>query len=96
MQPIQPKDAFPLRMLLEAVAALAWVAMVANLYFNWDAIPAEVPRHFNAAGEVERWGAKNGLLVLPLLGAGLWMVLTIVGGMTHVMNVPFNVDRNDP
>ena len=30
-------------------------------------LPAEIPMHYNAAGEVNRWGSKYEMLLLPLI-----------------------------
>ncbi len=42
---------------------LSWVATLAALFF----LPERVPLHWNAVGEVDRFGSKYALLLLPLL-----------------------------
>lgn len=54
-----------------------YLGSIIFLIFNWQALPAEVPVHFNAVGEVDRWGSKIELLILPVLGV-------FVAGLMHL------------
>lgn len=59
--------------LLALIATMFVVAAVA-----WSYAPERMPVHWNAAGEVDRWGGKfEGLLLLPMLAVGIY-ALTIV------------------
>lgn len=33
---------------------------------NWNELPDEVPSHFDALGEVDRWGSKMELIIFPI------------------------------
>lgn len=58
-----------------AAALLAVLGMVALIY---PELPARVPVHWNAAGEIDGWGARPALLIHSafMLGLGaLWLVL---------------------
>ncbi len=41
----------------------------------WNRLPEKVPGHFNASGEVDRWGSKWELLILPGIGAFIILFL---------------------
>jgi len=63
------------RHLLTALAlTVSWAATLAAL----AVFPERVPAHWNAAGEVDRWGSKFEILILPLVqlllagGLALW------------------------
>lgn len=45
-----------------------FLGMIIFLIVVWKRLPAEVPAHYNAAGEVDRWGSKWELTILPLTG----------------------------
>lgn len=45
------------------------------LIYIWPELPKEVPAHYNAAGEVDRWGSKWELLILP--GVGLFILVLL-------------------
>jgi uncharacterized membrane protein len=51
-------------------------AMLALLAVTWPLAPDRIPTHWNAAGEVDRWGSRaTGLLLLPLAALGLYLLL---------------------
>ena len=42
----------------------------------WPSAPSEIPVHWNASGQVDRYGGKfEGLLVLPLVALGLYLLM---------------------
>jgi uncharacterized membrane protein len=59
------------------MALLALVAlMFAAALVVWPSAPAEIPVHWNASGEVDRYGGKfEGLLLLPLMSLGIYLLL---------------------
>ncbi|HIC90192.1 MAG TPA: DUF1648 domain-containing protein [Anaerolineae bacterium] len=50
-------------------------------YFAWHYphLPGQVPLHLNAAGEVDRWGPRKALFLLPFMGAAFWTFNAIWG-----------------
>lgn len=56
----------------EEVAPLALVCLpFIYLAFVWEQLGEKVPIHWNIAGEIDRWGPKYILLILPFLIPGL-------------------------
>lgn len=41
----------------------------------WDTIPARIPLHWNIRGEVNRWGDKMSVFELPVINAGISILL---------------------
>lgn len=60
--------------LLWALSFVAVVVMFAMIGIHWNDLPAEVPMHFNLAGEADRYGSKSELLLLPGIGGVLWLL----------------------
>ncbi|MEQ9262166.1 MAG: SdpI family protein [Owenweeksia sp.] len=50
----------------------------AYLAFIWNSLPAEVPVHWSINGEINRWGSKNELWILPFLLPFLVYVIFII------------------
>ncbi|MFM1878640.1 MAG: hypothetical protein RLZZ241_1506 [Bacteroidota bacterium] len=44
----------------------------------WDALPDNVPLHWNLQGEVDRWGSKSELWFIPFVTTGLIYILLSV------------------
>lgn len=47
-------------------------------FFSWGDIPDRVPMHYNFAGEVDRYGNKEGLIILLFLYVTVYGIITLV------------------
>lgn len=61
----------------------------------WGKIPDEVPGHFNAAGEVDRWGSKFELFILPFIGVFLWILMGLLEKAPQMYNYPARLNENN-
>ena len=59
------------------LALLALIAlMFAAAIIVWPAAPADIPVHWNASGDVDRYGGKvEGLLGIPLLASAIYLLM---------------------
>ena len=48
------------------------------LAYIWPSLPQRVPMHWNASGEIDRWGDKSETLMIPILMTGLVYVLFLI------------------
>lgn len=53
------------RRAVSALCALTVALTIANIAFAWDSLPAEVAVHYGLDGQVDGWGDKSRLLVVP-------------------------------
>src|SRR5688572_17604537 len=62
--------------------ALPWLLLAglwATAAWYWPHAPAEMPVHWNAAGEVDRWGGRaEGVLLLPAVATGLLLLFQVI------------------
>lgn len=58
------------------------------LIFVWNELPKEVPAHYNASGEVDRWGSKWELLTLPGIGLFIIVLMQIFEKNPEMHNYP--------
>lgn len=68
--------------LMNWLSLLLLAATTLFLLLSWQGIPAEIPMHFNALGEIDRWGGKASLLghllsTLKCLITALFVFLTL-------------------
>ena len=59
-------------------------ATIIYLAANWKNFPEKIPGHYNIMGEVDRWGNKGELLILPIV---TWIMYF---GMTVLEHYPQN------
>ncbi|MGM9920141.1 MAG: DUF1648 domain-containing protein [Bhargavaea sp.] len=67
-----------LERIMDWAAILLFAAGTGYLIWIWGDLPAEVPAHFNGAGEVDRWGSKWELVMLPIIAGLLWIGMTVL------------------
>jgi uncharacterized membrane protein len=65
-----------------------YICSIILLITNWDVLPKEVPAHYNAAGEVDRWGSKWELTILPIISALLTVFMEVMEKYPEVHNYP--------
>lgn len=76
----------PLELILNGVTLVLFIGSMVYLLFVWQSLPSEVPAHYNALGEVDRWGSKWEMLILPIIATVLWIGMTILEKYPHVYN----------
>lgn len=76
----------PLEYILNSLAAVLLISSTVYLSFSWADLPVEVPAHYNAVGEVDRWGSKWEMLILPLIAGLMWIGMTVLEKYPHVYN----------
>lgn len=61
---------------VELALLLVIAAMFAGALIVWPGAPAQIPVHWNAAGEVDRYGGKvEGLLGIPLMTLAIYLLM---------------------
>ena len=71
------------------------VIAFAYLAVNWSSLPAEIPVHFGFNGEVDRWGSKFELLILPSIAIFLWFIMVEVEKRPHTHNYPDRLNESN-
>ena len=80
---------------LNRLCLVVLVGLTAFLALYWGRIPEEVPMHYNAAGEIDRWGGRGTLLVLPILAWGLYLLVTVVEQFPAAWNTGVKVTEEN-
>jgi uncharacterized membrane protein len=72
-----------------------YIGSIIFLIVVWSKLPQDVPAHFNAAGEVDRWGSKLELLIFPLIGGFLLIMLQAFERFPEVHNYPKRLNEEN-
>lgn len=70
----------------DVLGILILLSMMGYIAIVWPQLPEKFAAHINAAGEVDGWGGKGGLLPLPIIGVVLYVGLTMVSKIPHTFN----------
>ena len=78
--------------ILETIVSLSCLVGVAvYLILFWHTFPEQIPGHYNAAGEVDRWGNKSELIVLPIVSWVLYGFITLIERFPQAWNTGVRV-----
>jgi uncharacterized membrane protein len=80
---------------IEVLALVAVVVLVAVPVLNYSSLPGEIPQHFNLRGEADGWGDKSTLILMPVMGAILYVGLTVLSRFPHVYNYPWAITEGN-
>ena len=72
-----------------------YISSTIYLLIVWNQIPDQVPGHFNALGEADRWGPKWDLWLFPIMGALLLISLQIVEKFPEIYNYPKRINETN-
>ncbi len=75
---------------LGMLAVLCWITYAA--LHGAERLPDRIPTHFDISGQPNAWGAPGFLWLLPMVGAGLYLLLTVLGSIRfRRYNLPVRV-----
>jgi hypothetical protein len=61
----------------------------------WKELSSAIPAHFNAAGEITRWGSKRELLILPVMGMFMTLFTQILEKYPESHNYPTRFNESN-
>ena len=73
------------------ISLLCLVGVVVYLILAWNTIPDKIPAHYNAAGEINRWGSKSELIVLPIISWLMFGLITLIERYPSVWNTGVHI-----
>ncbi|MBC5636241.1 DUF1648 domain-containing protein [Ornithinibacillus sp. BX22] len=74
--------------IFDVIGYSAYIGSIILLVAIWPSLPDEVPAHYNAFGEVDRWGKKYELLILPIVGGFLLLMMQLFEKFPEIHNYP--------
>lgn len=79
----------------DIIGIVLLVIALAYLAINWSNLPAEIPAHYGFNGEVDRWGSKFELLILPSIAVILHLIMHEVEKRPHTHNYPNRLNESN-
>lgn len=75
----------------EIIAIVSIIISWWYLITMWDKMPNVVPTHFNFKGEVNGYGSKNSLFILPIMSVIMFIAFNILSMFPHIFNYPIKI-----
>ncbi|WP_080848230.1 DUF1648 domain-containing protein [Cytobacillus gottheilii] len=79
----------------DIIGYTVFLGSIIFLIYHWKDIPDRVPAHYNAVGEVDRWGSKMELLILPAIGVFMGVMMQVLEKFPEVHNYPERLNENN-
>lgn len=80
---------------LNGIGCILFGGAILYLIVSWGDIPNRVPAHFNGAGEVNRWGSKYEMMILPFIGLFLFVLMSLLERAPHMHNYPQRINESN-
>ncbi len=71
--------------------ALIWILTI----LNYAHLPESIPTHFNASGQVDDYGNKGSILLLPAIGTLIFAGITFLVRIPHIFNYPVTITEEN-
>jgi len=94
----RPRIHIPMTLGEWAMQAVSGACLLANIVVTLTAypnLPARVPTHLDIAGNIDAWGGKTSVFILPAVALGLFVLVTLIERFPHVMNYPVVVTHKN-
>lgn len=85
----------PLESGLYVAALAAWLTMVGLVASAWQELPEVIPTHFSWDGDIDGWGGKWTLWLLPVVAAVLPAGLFFLRRFPHLYNYPWAITEEN-
>lgn len=81
--------------LADAGCILLLIANVIFVGFSWRPLPDTIPAHYNVFGEIDRWGSKTEILLLPAIACLLYVFMKIIEHNPRLWNTGVTVTEDN-
>ena len=82
-------------LIIEIAGLVALLTLWIVLMVNYSGLPDAIPLHFNGAGQVDHFGGKNSIFILPVIATVLFAGMTILSRFPHVINYPVRITEKN-
>lgn len=88
-----PKE--PLDWFLEGLAWITVFAMFAYPLYHYGNLPDEIPIHFGPNGQVDAYGPKRSIWILPIISLITFLIFFILNLSPHIFNYPTKITEDN-
>lgn len=81
--------------IIEIINLLILFFMIGYLIINWNNIGDTVPSHYNSAGQIDAWGDKGTLILLPIIAVIANFSMGITLFVPQALSIPVKVTEQN-
>ena len=80
---------------MEYICRILLIGTLIYLIVRWNALPEQIPVHYNAAGEIDGWGGKGMVWLFVVISWGLYLGITFVGRFPELWNTGVKITKTN-
>ena len=80
---------------IEIICLIFVVGVPVYIIINWANIPDPLPMHYDFAGNVDRWGDKTELIILPIITPIMYGFMTVIERIPQVWNTGVTITEEN-
>ena len=80
---------------MEGVCLACVLGVTLYLIFGWSKIPEQIPMHYDWAGNIDRWGSRSELIIMPIMLWFMYGLMTVVGKFPQLWNTGVTVTEEN-
>lgn len=81
--------------IIEMLCILLLVGISGYILFMWSSIPEKIPMHYDALGNIDRWGDKAEIIILPITSWLMYLFMTGIGFVPTLWNTGVKVTQEN-
>lgn len=85
----------PIDYLVNLIAVASVLALIVVPAWFFGDLPAEIPSHFNAAGEPDAFSSRGSIWVLPVVGVITTVGMLVLSRYPHLYNYPVEITEKN-
>lgn len=81
--------------LFEIIGLIGIACLIVLPIYFFNDLPGQIPKHFNALGQVDSYGSRGSIWLLPAIGLVLYTGLTFLNKFPFAFNYPTKVTNEN-
>lgn len=81
--------------ILNILCLLVLVGITVYLIIRWNSMPKLIPKHFDFAGNVDSYGDKGSILIMPIMSWVLYIIITVLEMFPQIWNTGVKVTEQN-
>ena len=77
--------------IMNIIGWLSFLSVFIYIASTWNSLPDQIPAHYNLQGEVDRYGGKANILIMPVIMGIIFIGIAVVERYPNTWNVPVEV-----
>ena len=81
--------------MIEGICLVCLIGVTFYLILTWSKIPEQIPMHYDFAGNIDRWGDRGELIIMPIMSWVMYGFITLVSKIPRLWNTGVTVTEEN-